>query len=261
MCLCTLCWCDICMFIYYQVVQAVSPRGPVSCSRTYFFSRDFTPHPSRSHFISYYNGTPFEKPPWWEATSSEKVTWQFRSKYKYIDFYPWREANLFWCKRGGVTRGVDSSINPKPSIHFWQQQTINPFIHQSINLSVIYWCTALLYSSTHSVYSSIHLLYSSINCGLFIHPSVIVIYTFCFVLPSIFYIHPFICYIYPSISVYSSIHLLYSFIINLFYSSIHNIYPSIHLLYSSIHSSIHIFLSIYFDVSLIKVLPFSAHIF
>ena len=58
-----------------------------------------------------YSGTPFERPPWWEATPSGKATWQCKSKHKCIDFYPWREATplerpLFWCKRGGLTRGV-----------------------------------------------------------------------------------------------------------------------------------------------------------
>ena len=54
--------------------------------------------------------------PFWEATlkrghPSGKATWQCKSKHKCIDFYPWREATplerpLFWCKRGGLTRGV-----------------------------------------------------------------------------------------------------------------------------------------------------------
>ena len=58
-----------------------------------------------------YSGNPFERPPWWEATPSGKATWQCKSIHKCIDFYPWREATplerpLFWCKRGGLTRGV-----------------------------------------------------------------------------------------------------------------------------------------------------------
>ena len=43
-------------------------------------------------------------PPW-------KGTWQCKSKHKCIYFYPGQEATplerpLFWCKRGGLTRGV-----------------------------------------------------------------------------------------------------------------------------------------------------------
>ena len=58
-----------------------------------------------------YSGTPFERPPWREATPSEKATQQCKSKHKCMDFYPWWEATplerpLFWCKRGGLTRGV-----------------------------------------------------------------------------------------------------------------------------------------------------------
>ena len=59
----------------------------------------------------HYSGTPFERPPWWEATPSWKATGQCKSKHEWIDLYPWREATslerpLFWCKRGGLTRGV-----------------------------------------------------------------------------------------------------------------------------------------------------------
>ena len=41
-----------------------------------------------------YSGTPFERPPWWEATPSGKATWQCKSKHKCIDFYPWREVTF-----------------------------------------------------------------------------------------------------------------------------------------------------------------------
>ena len=44
--------------------------------------------------LAVYSGTPFERPPWWEATPSGKATWQCKSKHKCIDFYPWREATL-----------------------------------------------------------------------------------------------------------------------------------------------------------------------
>ena len=58
-----------------------------------------------------YSGTPFERPLWREANPSGKATWQWKSKHKYIDFYPWQEATLlerplFGCKMGGLTRGV-----------------------------------------------------------------------------------------------------------------------------------------------------------
>ena len=50
-----------------------------------------------------YSGTPFERPPWWEANPSGEATWDCKSKHKCIDFYPWREAiplerPLFWYK-------------------------------------------------------------------------------------------------------------------------------------------------------------------
>ena len=61
--------------------------------------------------ITHTSGTPFEWPPWREATPSGNATWQTKSKHECIDFYPWREATPlerppFWCKRGGLTRGV-----------------------------------------------------------------------------------------------------------------------------------------------------------
>ena len=75
-----------------------------------------------------YSQTPFERPPWWEATPSGKATWQCKFKLKCIDFYPWWEATpferpLFWCKRSCLTRGVpqyvvyyfDATLSVNPS--------------------------------------------------------------------------------------------------------------------------------------------------
>ena len=64
-----------------------------------------------------YSGTPFERSPWWEASPSGKATWQCKYKHKCINFYTWWETTplerpFFWCKRGGLTRGV-----PLYSIH------------------------------------------------------------------------------------------------------------------------------------------------
>ena len=58
-----------------------------------------------------YSRTPFERPPWQEASPSGEATWQCKSKNKCIDFYPWWEATPlerppFWFNRGGLTRGV-----------------------------------------------------------------------------------------------------------------------------------------------------------
>ena len=80
-----------------------------------------------------YSGTPFERPPWREATPSGKATLRRKSKQKCIDFYPWREATrlektLFWCKGGGLTRGVplymipNTKPNAKTTSLIWPNQ-------------------------------------------------------------------------------------------------------------------------------------------
>ena len=63
--------------------------------------------PAVCTIIRWYRGTPFERPPWREATPSGKANWQCKSKHKCIDFHPLREATpierpLFWCKKGGL---------------------------------------------------------------------------------------------------------------------------------------------------------------
>ena len=66
--------------------------------------------------------------PFWEAAPSGKATWRCKSKHKCTDFYPWQEATplerpLFWCKRGGLTRGVPLymhiSLNYKTEYKLW----------------------------------------------------------------------------------------------------------------------------------------------
>ena len=94
--------------------------------------------------ITIYSGTPFERPPWREATPSGKATWQCKSKLKCIDFYPWREATplekpLFWCKQGGLTRGVPLYLLIYEDIHGIFEIQI-----QSYNINA-----ASLYLKTH----------------------------------------------------------------------------------------------------------------
>ena len=69
---------------------------------------------------------PLKWNPFWEATLTIDhplwkgyLTMYRKSKHRYIDFYPWREATplerpLFWCKNGGLTRGVPSQHGAEP---------------------------------------------------------------------------------------------------------------------------------------------------
>ena len=55
------------------------------------------------------------------------ATWQCKSKDKWIDFYPWGpwwevsplERPLFWCKRGGLTRGFSLYWQRVPNLLSW----------------------------------------------------------------------------------------------------------------------------------------------
>ena len=64
------------------------------------------------------SGTPFERPPWQEATLSVKATWQCKSKQKCIYFYPCWEATFLVKNRWPHKRG--STVPRLCHLTVWQ---------------------------------------------------------------------------------------------------------------------------------------------
>ena len=88
-----------------------------------------------------YSGAPFERPPRREVTPSGKATWQCKSKHNCMDFFPWWKATLlerplFWCKQGGLTRGVPLYIIFKRKTEIYAKQISSLKLSISVHIQI-----------------------------------------------------------------------------------------------------------------------------